>query len=123
MARRILVVDDTDDNRDMLARRLARRGFEIEQARDGEEACRAAVASRPDLILMDMQMPVLDGYEATRRIKADPATAAIPIVGLTAYAMAGDREKVLAAGCDDYEPKPVDLASLVGKITTLLGDA
>ena len=121
MGQHILLVDDTDDNRDMLARRLARRGFEVQQAVDGEQALAAVRQQPPDLILMDMQMPVLDGYEATNRLKADPATAGIPVIGLTAYAMAGDRDKVLAAGCDDYEAKPIDLPTLLGKMARLLG--
>ncbi len=118
---KILLVDDEEMNRDMLSRRLARQGFEVVQAVDGADAIAKAAAERPDLILMDMKMPVLDGYEATRRIKADPSTVAIPIIGLTAQAMAGDREQVLAVGCQDYDTKPVELPRLLGKIRALLG--
>ena len=122
MGRRILLVDDTEDNRDMLARRLARRGYEVAQANDGAQALAAVREQHPDLILMDMQMPVLDGYAATGQLKADPTTAGIPVIGLTAYAMAGDRNKVLAAGCDDYEAKPIDLPALLIKMARLLGE-
>jgi CheY-like chemotaxis protein len=118
---KILLVEDNENNRDMLARRLRRRDFEVVLALDGEEACHLAGAERPDLILMDLRLPGLDGWEATRRLKAAAATRAIPVIALTADAMAGDREKALQAGCDDYEVKPVDLASLVGKIEALLG--
>ena len=118
----ILLVDDTDDNRDMLARRLSRRGYTVLEARDGEQACEMVKSQKPQLILMDMQMPVLDGYEATRRLKADPETVGIPIIGLTAYAMAGDKAKVLEAGCNGYESKPVDLNALLEQIGNLLPD-
>jgi two-component system, cell cycle response regulator DivK len=118
---KILLVEDNENNRDMLARRLRRRDFQVVLAPDGEEACRLAGAERPDLILMDLRLPGLDGWEATRRLKADAPTRAIPVIALTADAMAGDREKALEAGCDDYEVKPVDLASLLGKIEALLG--
>lgn len=117
---RILLVEDNEMNRDMLSRRLARRGHEILVAVDGAEGVARAAADLPDLILMDMSLPVLDGWEATRRIKADPATARIPVIALTAHAMAGDREQALAAGCDDYDTKPIELDRLVGKITALL---
>jgi two-component system, cell cycle response regulator DivK len=122
---RILLVEDNELNRDMLARRLARRGYEVSVAVDGEEGVALAVASAPDLILMDMSLPVLDGWEATRRLKAEAATRATPVIALTAHAMNGDRERALAAGCDDYDTKPIDLAGLLAKIEALLrrGDA
>jgi len=117
---RILLVEDNEMNRDMLSRRLARRGHEILCAVDGVEGVARASADRPDLILMDMSLPVLDGWEATRRIKADPATAKIPVIALTAHAMAGDREQALGAGCDDYDTKPIELDRLLEKIQALL---
>lgn len=117
---KILLVEDNEMNRDMLSRRLERKGFQVVFAVDGEEGVNMAQSECPDLILMDMSMPVLDGWEASRRIKAHPTTAAIPIVALTAHAMTGDREKTLAAGCDDYDTKPVEFARLLGKITALL---
>jgi CheY-like chemotaxis protein len=117
---RILVVEDNEMNRDMLTRRLARKGFDALVAVDGEQGVAVALAERPDLILMDMSLPVLDGWEATRRIKASPETGSIPIIALTAHAMSGDRERALAAGCDDYDTKPVEFASLLGKIEALL---
>ena len=117
---RILLVEDNEMNRDMLSRRLARRGHEILIAIDGGEGVARASADLPDLILMDMSLPVLDGWEATRRIKADPATSKIPVIALTAHAMAGDREQALAAGCDDYDTKPIELERLVEKIAALL---
>ncbi len=119
---KILLVDDTEDNRDMLMRRLQKRGFDVLIAVDGAEACAMASSELPDLILMDMQMPVMDGYEATRQVKATPETAAIPVIGLTAHAMAGDREKALAAGCDDYEAKPINFSQLIETIQRLLED-
>ena len=106
---RLLYVEDNEMNRDMLSRRLQRRGFEVLIAADGEEGVILAAAERPDLILMDMSLPVLDGWEATRQIKAAPDTQSIPIIGLTAHAMAADRDKCLEAGCDDYDTKPVEL--------------
>lgn len=118
--KKILLVEDNEMNRDMLSRRLERRGFQVVYAVDGEQGIRVALAEKPDLIIMDMNMPVLDGWEATRRIKANAETAAIPVVALTAHAMAGDREKTLAAGCDEYDTKPVEFARLVDKITALL---
>jgi len=118
---RILLVEDNEMNRDMLARRLARRGYDVSVAVDGEEGVAVALASVPDLILMDMSLPVLDGWEATRRLKADEATRATPVIALTAHAMTGDKERALAAGCDDYDTKPIDLAGLLGKIEALLG--
>ena len=113
---KVLLVEDNEMNRDMLSRRLSRKGFEVILALDGAEALRAALAEAPALILMDMSLPVMDGWEATRRIKAEAATAATPVIGLTAHAMDGDREKCLAAGCDDYDTKPVDLPRLLEKM-------
>ncbi len=117
---RILLVEDNEMNRDMLSRRLERKGFEVIIAVDGEEAVNKATAEMPDLILMDMSLPVLDGWEATRKIKADSNTALIPVIGLSAHAMAGDREKGLASGCNDYDTKPVEFERLLGKINELL---
>lgn len=119
----ILLVEDNEMNRDMLSRRLERRGFAVLIAENGERAIDLAGAERPALILMDMSLPIVDGWEATRRIKADPATSAIPIIALTAHAMTSDRERALEAGCDDYDSKPVDLERLLGKITALLPPA
>ena len=113
---KVLLVEDNEMNRDMLSRRLIRKGFEVILALDGAQALQAALAEVPALILMDMSLPVMDGWEATRRIKAEAATAAIPVIGLTAHAMDGDREKCLAAGCDDYDTKPVDLPRLLEKM-------
>ena len=118
---KILIVEDNEMNRDMLSRRLARRGYQIVLAVDGGEGIAMATAESPDLILMDMSLPVVDGWEATRRLKAEAPTRAIPVIGLTAHAMAGDREKVLAAGCDDYDTKPIELPRLLQKIEALLG--
>ena len=120
---KILIVEDNEMNRDMLSRRLARRGYEIVMAVDGEEGIATARAVNPDLILMDMSLPVVDGWEATRRLKADAETRTIPVIGLTAHAMAGDRDKALAAGCDDYDTKPVELDRLLHKIEALLAGA
>ena len=117
---KILIVEDNEMNRDMLSRRLIRRGFEIVMAVDGAEGIAAAKTETPDLVLMDMSLPVVDGWEATRRLKADAATAAIPVIGLTAHAMAGDRDRVIEAGCDDYDTKPVELPRLLQKIEALL---
>ena len=117
---KILIVEDNEMNRDMLSRRLARRGYEIVMAVDGAEGIATAQAVNPDLILMDMSLPVVDGWEATRRLKAEPQTRGIPVIGLTAHAMAGDREKVIDAGCDDYDTKPVELPRLLQKIEALL---
>jgi two-component system, cell cycle response regulator DivK len=119
---RILLVEDNEMNRDMLSRRLVRRGYEVTLAVDGEQGVAMASSEVPALILMDMSLPGLDGWEATRRIKAAPETRNIPIIALTAHAMAGDREKALAAGCDDFDTKPVDLDRLLGKIGALLPD-
>jgi CheY-like chemotaxis protein len=120
---KILLVEDNEYNRDMLSRRLARKDFQVVCAIDGAEATRLARAERPDLILMDMQLPVLDGWEATRQLKAAADTAVIPVIALTADAMCGDREKALQAGCDDYDTKPVEWARLLEKIYALLGRA
>jgi len=120
---KILLVEDNEMNRDMLSRRLERRGYEVVIAVDGAEGVRMAEAEAPALILMDMSLPVLDGWEATRQIKAAPATGGIPIIALTAHAMSGDREKAIEAGCDDFDTKPVDLPRLLAKIDALLGGA
>jgi len=117
---KILLVEDNEMNRDMLSRRLERRGYEVVIAVDGAEGVDKAGSETPALILMDMSLPVVDGWDATRRIKAAPATRAIPIIALTAHAMSGDREKAVEAGCDDFDTKPVDLARLLGKIEALL---
>ena len=118
---KILLVEDNEMNRDMLSRRLARRGYEVLVAVDGEAGVEMATRDAPALILMDMSLPGLDGWEATRRIKASPTTQGIRVIALTAHAMAGDREKALAAGCDDFDTKPVDFERLLGKIQALLG--
>ena len=117
---KILLVEDNEMNRDMLSRRLERRGYHVLLAVDGEEGVRVAGAEAPDLVLMDMSLPVVDGWEAARRLKASAATRHIPVIALTAHAMAGDRDKALEAGCDDYDSKPVDLTRLVRKIEQLL---
>jgi CheY-like chemotaxis protein len=120
---KILLVEDNEMNRDMLSRRLARKGHEVFIAVDGAEGVSMAMAKVPDLILMDMSLPVLDGWQATQQIKAAPETSTIPVIALTAHAMTGDREKCLAAGCDDYDTKPVEFPRLLGKIETLLKEA
>ena len=117
---RILLVEDNEMNRDMLSRRLIRNGYEVFYAKDGQQGVNMALSERPDLILMDMSLPVLDGWEATRQIKANDATRRIPVIALTAHAMAGDREKAIEVGCDDYDTKPVEISRLVRKITALL---
>jgi CheY-like chemotaxis protein len=117
---KILLVEDNEMNRDMLSRRLARRGFEVVVAVDGREGVAAAERESPDLILMDMSLPVTDGWEATRLIRAGATTAGIPVIALTAHAMAGDRDKALEAGCNDYDTKPVELERLLEKIARLL---
>jgi two-component system, cell cycle response regulator DivK len=117
---KILLVEDNEMNRDMLARRLQRRDFEVIVAVDGQQGVAMAQSEAPDLILMDMSLPVLDGWEATRQLKAAPETQSIPIVALTAHAMASDREKALGAGCDDYDTKPIELPRLLAKIDALL---
>jgi two-component system, cell cycle response regulator DivK len=116
----LLLVDDEEMNRDMLARRLTRRGYHVIVATDGGEACTKALEERPALILMDMRMPVVDGYEAIRRIRGTPEIHGTPIIGLTAQAMAGDCQKVLDSGCNDYEPKPIEFPRLLEKIELLL---
>jgi CheY-like chemotaxis protein len=117
---RILLVEDNEMNRDMLSRRLSRKGFEVVIAVDGQQGVEKAMSESPDLVLMDMSLPVLDGWEATRRLKAASATRHIPIIALTAHAMSGDREKTLQAGCDDYDTKPIELPRLISKIEALL---
>jgi CheY-like chemotaxis protein len=118
---KVLVVEDNEMNRDMLSRRLTRRGFQVIFAVDGQQGVDLARSERPDIILMDMSLPVMDGWEATRRVKSDDATRSVPVIGLTAHAMAGDREKAIEAGCDDYDTKPVELERLIGKMERLLG--
>lgn len=117
---KILLVEDNEMNRDMLSRRLERKGYSIVMAVDGEEGVQKASSENPDLILMDMSLPKIDGWEATRRIKANDATKTIPVIALTAHAMAGDREKALSAGCNDFDTKPVELSRLLGKIESFL---
>ena len=117
---KILLVEDNEMNRDMLSRRLQRRSYEVVTAVDGEQGIAMALAESPDLILMDMSLPVMDGWEATRRLKAVPETAGIPVIALTAHAMAGDREKALEAGADDYDTKPVEFVRLLEKIDVLI---
>ena len=117
---KILLVEDNEMNRDMLSRRLVRKGYEVIMALDGRQAVELAAAETPDLILMDMSLPVIDGWEATRQVKAAPATRGIPVIALTAHAMAGDREKAIQAGCDDYDTKPIDFPRLLEKMTSLL---
>ena len=117
---KILLVEDNDMNRDMLSRRLQRKGYEVLMAADGMQAILMAESETPDIILLDMSLPVIDGWEAARRLKASPTTARVPIVALTAHAMSGDREKALAAGCDEYDTKPVDFPQFVAKIEALL---
>jgi two-component system cell cycle response regulator DivK len=117
---KILLVEDNEMNRDMLSRRLAKRGFEVVMAVDGAQGVEMAGSMRPDVILMDMSLPVMDGWAATRKLKADASTRSIPVIGLTAHAMAGDREKCLEAGCDEYDTKPVDFPRLLEKIQVQL---
>ncbi len=118
---KILLVEDNEMNRDMLSRRLTRKGYDVTTAEDGRRGIDMAGSECPDLILMDMSLPVIDGWEATRQIKSAADTGAIPIIALTAHAMASDREKAMEAGCDDYDTKPVELARLLEKIERLLG--
>lgn len=118
---RILLVEDNEMNRDMLSRRLVRNGHEVSIATDGLEAIDKATAEAPEIVLMDLSLPVIDGWEATRRLRANATTAGLRIIALTSHAMTGDREKALAAGCDDYETKPVDLPRLLSKIAAQLG--
>ena len=117
---KLLLVEDNEMNRDMLSRRLERKGYQVVMAVDGGQGVALAVTEKPDLILMDMSLPVLDGWAATRQLKASPDTSRIPIIALTAHAMEGDEEKARAAGCDDYDTKPIDLPRLLGKIETQL---
>lgn len=117
---KILLVEDNEMNRDMLSRRLVRRGYEVVIAVDGQEGVNLAASAAPDVVLMDMSLPVIDGWEATRQIKARPETAGLPVIALTAHAMSGDREQALAAGCDDYDTKPIELDRLLGKIAAQL---
>lgn len=117
---KLLLVEDNEMNRDMLSRRLAKRGFQVVMAVDGAEGVEMARSAQPDLILMDMSLPVMDGWTATRKLKADAPTRGIPVIGLTAHAMAGDREKCLEAGCDEYDTKPVDFPRLLEKIQAQL---
>jgi two-component system cell cycle response regulator DivK len=118
---KILLVEDNEMNRDMLSRRLQRKGYEVAMAVDGRQGVEMARQGGYDLILMDMSLPEIDGWEATRQLRAAPETVAVPIIGLTAHAMAGDREKALEAGCNDYDTKPVELPRLLSKIEALLG--
>jgi CheY-like chemotaxis protein len=120
---KLVLVEDNEMNVDMLSRRLIRRGFEVVIARDGEEGVRRVQSEKPDLVLMDMSLPVLSGWQATEQLKADPDTRAIPIIALTAHAMAEDRQKAIDAGCDDYDTKPVEFARLLEKISALLAKA
>jgi len=120
---KILLVEDNEMNRDMLSRRLSRRGFEVGIAVDGREGIEQARSGGYDLVLMDMSLPEIDGWEATRQLREDPATEKLPIIALTAHAMAGDREKALEAGCDDYDTKPIELSRLLSKIEALLPEA
>ena len=117
---KVLVVEDNEMNRDMLTRRLQRRGYEVVVSEDGEDAVNKARSESPDIILMDMDLPVLDGWAATRKLKDSPETKAIPVIALTAHAMAGDRERALEAGCDDYDTKPVEFSRLIEKIEAQL---
>jgi CheY-like chemotaxis protein len=120
---KILLVEDNEMNRDMLSRRLERKGHQVLVAMDGQQGIAIAQAETPDLILMDMSLPILDGWSATRQLKASPQTQSIPIIALTAHAMAGDQDRCFEAGCDDYDTKPVEFSRLMAKIQTLLGGA
>ena len=119
---KVLLVEDNEMNRDMLSRRLIKRGYEIVMAVDGQQGVDLAATESPDIILLDMSLPVMDGWDAARAIKGNPATQNLPIIALTAHALAGDREKALEAGCNDYDTKPVDLKRLLGKMEALLGN-
>jgi CheY-like chemotaxis protein len=121
--KKILLVEDNEMNRDMLSRRLARKGYEVSIAVDGRQGVEMAQTAAPDLILMDMSLPVLDGWEATRQLKNSDATRHIPVIALTAHAMSGDRERALEAGCDDYDTKPIELPRLLEKIESMLNRA
>ena len=118
---KVLLVEDNEMNRDMLSRRLNRRGYDVVFAVDGQQGLEVARSEKPDIIIMDLSLPVMDGWEATRRVKSDDAMRHVPVIALTAHTMSGDREKALAAGCDDYDTKPVELDRLIGKIERLLG--
>jgi two-component system cell cycle response regulator DivK len=120
---KVLLVEDNEMNRDMLSRRLERRGYQMLLALDGEQGVEMARAQKPDLILMDMSLPVMNGWDATRQLKTDPATSGIPIIALTAHAMASDEQKAREAGCDDFDTKPVELARLIGKMDRFLGSS
>ena len=120
---KILLVEDNEMNRDMLSRRLERRGYQVVIAVDGEQGVAMAQSEAPDMILMDLSLPTLDGLEAARRLKTAPETQAIPIIALTAHAMVGDREKAIEAGCDDYDTKPIELPRLLEKVEAILGKA
>jgi CheY-like chemotaxis protein len=122
MMAKILLVEDNEMNRDMLSRRLVRRGYEVVMAVDGQQGIEMARMQAPDLVLMDMSLPVMDGWEAAERLKGAPETKSIPIIALTAHAMVGDRERAVGAGCDDFDTKPIDLSRLLEKIEALLGD-
>lgn len=119
--RKILLVEDNDMNRDMLSRRLVKRGYEVAVALDGQEGLDQVRQTKPDLVLMDMSLPVKDGWVVTAELKADPVTRPIPVIGLSAHAMAGDRDRAMESGCDDYDTKPIELDRLLGKIEALLG--
>ena len=123
MASKILLVEDHEEIWDFLSRRLKRRGFEVVVAQDGQEGLDTARTQRPDVVLLDMNLPVMDGWTVAKHLKADSATAQIPVIALTAHALSGDREKALEAGCDDYHPKPVDFSRLLSQIETALGGA
>lgn len=118
---KILLVEDNEMNRDMLSRRLKRKGYEVVIAVDGQEGVNMATSESPAVILLDMSLPIMDGWEAARQLKANPDTKGIPVLGLSAHAMTPDRDKAIAAGCDDYDTKPVDIKRLLGKIQDLLG--
>jgi CheY-like chemotaxis protein len=118
---KILLVEDNELNRDMLSRRLTKRGYEVSIAVDGAEGVAMTRSTRPDLVIMDMSLPVMDGWSATAELKADPATRPIPVIGLSAHAMAGDRDRAMESGCDDYDTKPIELDRLLAKIEALLG--
>ena len=117
---KVLLVEDNEMNRDMLSRRLMKRGYTVVMAIDGQQGIDMAVSEKPDLILLDMSLPVVDGWEAAKQIKANPASAGAPLIALTAHAMAADRERAISAGCDDFDTKPVELPRLLGKMETLL---
>jgi CheY-like chemotaxis protein len=117
---KVLLVEDNEMNRDMLSRRLVKRGYEIVMAIDGQQGVDMAVSEKPDIILLDMSLPVVDGWDAAKQMKANPASASVPLIALTAHAMASDKERALSAGCDDFDTKPVELPRLLGKMETLL---